>query len=112
VQGSRFHPKDEGGRYRYVAYALYRRTGEAMTVRERVNRLLAPANGSFDPGDGLGREMAVIVCGDLNNEPDAATTPPVSAKKSTRFDPSTWGPNRRPCNRPTTPLCGKPFACG
>jgi hypothetical protein len=38
--------------------------------------------------------------------------PPVSAKKSARFDPSTWGPNRRPCNRPMTPLCGKPSACG
>ncbi len=74
MQGSKFHPKDEGERYRYVTYALYRRTGEAITVRERVNRLLAPANGSFDPGDGLGREMAVIVCGVLNNEPDAATT--------------------------------------
>jgi hypothetical protein len=45
-----------------------------MTVRERVNRLLAPADGSFDPGDGLGREKAVIVCGDLNDETDAATT--------------------------------------
>jgi endonuclease/exonuclease/phosphatase family metal-dependent hydrolase len=74
VQGSRFQPKDEGERYRYAAYALYRRTGEAMTVRERVNRLLAPADGSFDPGDGLGREKSVIVCGDLNDEPDAATT--------------------------------------
>jgi NAD dependent epimerase/dehydratase family len=41
-----------------------------------------------------------------------ASRPPVSAKKSARFDPSTWGPNRRPCNRPMTPLCGKPSACG
>jgi len=38
--------------------------------------------------------------------------PPVSAKKSALFDPSTWGPNRRPCNRPMTPLFGKPSACG
>jgi len=38
--------------------------------------------------------------------------PPVSAKKSARSDPSTWGLNRRPCNRPMTPLCGKPSACG
>ena len=38
--------------------------------------------------------------------------PPVSAKKSTRSDPSTWGPNRRPCNRLMTPLCGKPSAFG
>lgn len=53
---------------------VYRRTREAMTVREWVNRLLAPADGSFDPGDGLGREKAVIVFGDLNDELDAATT--------------------------------------
>ena len=39
-------------------------------------------------------------------------TPPVSAKKSARSDPSTWGPNRQPCNRLMTPLCGKPSASG
>jgi len=38
--------------------------------------------------------------------------PPLSAKLSAWFDPSTRGPNRRPCNRPMTPLCGKPSACG
>jgi transposase len=38
--------------------------------------------------------------------------PPLSGKLSPRSDPSTWGPNRRPCNRPMTPLCGKPSACG
>ena len=32
VQGSRCQPKDEGEHYRYAATALYRRTGEAMTV--------------------------------------------------------------------------------
>lgn len=74
VQGSRFQPKDEGERYRYAAYALYRRTGEAVTLRERINQLLAPASGSFETADGLGREKSVIVCGDLNDEPDAATT--------------------------------------
>jgi predicted nucleotidyltransferase len=43
---------------------------------------------------------------------EASKQPPLSAKKSARFDPSTWGPNRRPCNRPMTPLFGKPSACG
>jgi hypothetical protein len=43
---------------------------------------------------------------------ERAVLPPVSAKKSARFDPSTWGPNRRPCNRPMTPLWEKPSACG
>ncbi|MFM9109976.1 MAG: choice-of-anchor L domain-containing protein [Prochlorococcaceae cyanobacterium] len=38
--------------------------------------------------------------------------PPVSAKKSARSDPSSWGPNRRPCNRLMTPLCGTPSASG
>lgn len=54
--GSQFEPNDEDERYRYGAYALYRRTCEAMAVRDRV----------------------VVVCGDLNGDlddgPDAATT--------------------------------------
>ena len=74
VGGSTFRPNDEGERYRYAAYALFRRTGEALTVRERVNQLLSPACGSTEPEDGLGRSRAVIVCGDLNDEPLAATT--------------------------------------
>jgi endonuclease/exonuclease/phosphatase family metal-dependent hydrolase len=65
---------DEGERYRYAAYALFHRTGEAVTIRERVNELLAPADGSPEPEDGLGRQKALIVCGDLNDEPEAATT--------------------------------------
>lgn len=74
VGGSRFQPNDEGERYRYAAYALFRRTGEALTVRERLNGLLSPCSGSTAPEDGLGRSKAVIVCGDLNDGPDAATT--------------------------------------
>jgi endonuclease/exonuclease/phosphatase family metal-dependent hydrolase len=74
VGGSQFQPNDEGERYRYAAYALYRRTGEAVTIRDRVNQILAPRNGSPEPEDGLGRQKAVIVCGDLNDEPEAATT--------------------------------------
>jgi len=38
--------------------------------------------------------------------------PPVSAKKSARSDPSSWGPNRRPCIRLMTPHCGTPSASG
>ena len=38
--------------------------------------------------------------------------PPLSAKLSARSDPSTRGPNRRPCNRLMTPLCGKPSVSG
>jgi endonuclease/exonuclease/phosphatase family metal-dependent hydrolase len=41
VTGSQFSPRDEDERYRYAAYALYRRTGEAMTIRDRINALLS-----------------------------------------------------------------------
>jgi endonuclease/exonuclease/phosphatase family metal-dependent hydrolase len=61
---SRFAPKDEGERARYAAYALNRRTAEAVTVRALADRLL----------DGQGRTRPVMVLGDLNDEPQAATT--------------------------------------
>jgi hypothetical protein len=38
--------------------------------------------------------------------------PPLSGKLSARSDPSTRGPNPQPCNRPMTPLCGKPSGSG
>lgn len=62
--GGRFEPHDEGERARFAAYALDRRAAEAVTVRAYANRLL----------DGHGDERAVIVLGDLNDEPLAATT--------------------------------------
>jgi endonuclease/exonuclease/phosphatase family metal-dependent hydrolase len=65
AEASQFNPGSEDERYRYGAYALYRRTGEAMAVRDRVNRIL---------DGGVGRQRAVVVCGDLNDGPDAATT--------------------------------------
>ena len=37
---SRFAPKDEGERARYAAYALNRRTAEAVTVRALADELL------------------------------------------------------------------------
>jgi predicted extracellular nuclease len=55
----RFNPRDEGERARYAAYALYRRAGEAVTVRAHADTLL--------PGD-------VVVLGDLNDDVQAATT--------------------------------------
>jgi endonuclease/exonuclease/phosphatase family metal-dependent hydrolase len=62
--GGRFTPRDEGERARFAAYALYRRAAEAVTLRAAADRLLEDA----------GRERAVIVLGDLNDEPAAATT--------------------------------------
>ncbi|ODU05272.1 MAG: endonuclease [Pseudonocardia sp. SCN 72-86] len=62
--GGAFSTRDEGLRARYGAYALYRRAAEAVTVRDAATGLLA----------GEGTERAVIVLGDLNDEPNAATT--------------------------------------
>jgi endonuclease/exonuclease/phosphatase family metal-dependent hydrolase len=62
--GGRFSPKDEGERARFAAYALYRRAAEATTVREHANTAL----------DGPGQDRPLIVLGDLNDTPAAATT--------------------------------------
>lgn len=61
---TRFATRDEGERARVGAYALYLRAAEAVTVRALADRLL----------DGEGRERGVVVLGDLNDEPAAATT--------------------------------------
>jgi len=59
-----FQPSDEDERVRFAAYALDRRAAEAATVRSFATGLL----------DGHGDQRAVIVLGDLNDEPLAATT--------------------------------------
>ena len=79
--GGRFQPRDEGERARFGAYALYRRTAEAVTVRGYADELL----------DGEGADRAVVVLGDLNDEPPAATTqillgPPGSEIGTPGFD--------------------------
>jgi endonuclease/exonuclease/phosphatase family metal-dependent hydrolase len=60
----RFDPRDEGERARFAFYALTRRAAEAATVRAAVTDLL----------DNKGKERRVIVLGDLNDVPEAATT--------------------------------------
>ena len=62
--GGRFQPHNEGERARFGAYALDRRAAEAVTVRAAADEMLA----------GQGTDRAVIVLGDLNDEPLAATT--------------------------------------
>lgn len=62
--GGRFSPRDEVERARYSVYALHRRAAEASAVRAGIVDLLG----------GDGRENSVIVAGDLNDEPQAATT--------------------------------------
>jgi hypothetical protein len=83
VEGSRFAPNDEGERLRYDGYAVYLRTAEAMTIRAHLDRLLT------DPGDardGLGRSTAVVFCGDLTDEPDAATTQIIQGPMGSEID--------------------------
>ncbi len=62
--GGRFQPEDEHERARYAVYALNRRAAEAAAVRAYATELLA----------GDGQQHAFIVAGDLNDEPEAATT--------------------------------------
>jgi endonuclease/exonuclease/phosphatase family metal-dependent hydrolase len=61
--GGRFSTDDEGERARFGAYALTRRAAEAVTVRSAATHRLAEAVSA-----------AVVVLGDLNDEPTAATT--------------------------------------
>lgn len=88
--GGAFSTTDEGLRARYGAYALYRRAAEAATVRDAATGLL----------DGKGTERAVIVLGDLNDEPAAATTqilygPPGSEIGTAGYDQPDRGDNTR-----------------
>ncbi|MFJ9782614.1 endonuclease/exonuclease/phosphatase family protein [Amycolatopsis sp. NPDC101161] len=62
VPGGRFGTDDEDERARYGAYALYRRTAEAVAVRELATAALA-----------AGDDQRVVVLGDLNDEPAATT---------------------------------------
>src|SRR5262249_32921807 len=62
--GGRFVPHDEDERARFAAYALYRRAAEAATLRVSVTAALQ--------GDGGHRPL--ILTGDLNDTPGAATS--------------------------------------
>jgi hypothetical protein len=102
VGGSKFAPNDEGERLRYAGYALFRRTGEAMTARAHLDQqLVDPANLTV----GLGRQRAVVFCGDLNDEPAAATTQIVAGPTGSQIDPGPGRPSSAPM--PTTrSACG------
>jgi len=62
--GGRFSPRDEDERARFGAYALYRRAAEAATIRIHANDVL----------NEHGQDRPMIVLGDLNDTPQAATT--------------------------------------
>ena len=88
-----FSPADEDQRARFAAYALYRRASEATTLRTHLDALLA----------GQGQTRPVILLGDMNDEPDAATTlilngPPGSEIGSVGFDQPDQGDGDRMWN--------------
>jgi endonuclease/exonuclease/phosphatase family metal-dependent hydrolase len=60
----RFHPRDEGERARFGAYALGLRAAEAVTLRAHLTGVL----------QGDATTVAVLLAGDLNDGVDAATT--------------------------------------
>jgi endonuclease/exonuclease/phosphatase family metal-dependent hydrolase len=60
--GGRFQPHDESERARFAAYALYRRAAEAASLRTWATTTLAA------------QTEPVVVCGDLNDTVQAATT--------------------------------------
>lgn len=88
--GGRFSPTDEDEWARFAVYALHRRAAEAAAIRAYVTDLLA----------GEGQQRAVVVAGDLNDEPDAATTqllqgPPGSEIGTAGFDHPNGGDGQR-----------------
>ncbi|WP_207229834.1 endonuclease/exonuclease/phosphatase family protein [Krasilnikovia cinnamomea] len=90
--GGRFNPRDEDERARYAAYALTRRAGEAAALRAALTDAL---NGTGSP--------AVILTGDLNDTPQAATTqlllgPPGSEIGTRGFDQPDRGDHQRMWN--------------
>jgi hypothetical protein len=95
--GGSFTPIDEDQRARFAAYALYRRASEATTLRTHLDGVLA----------GRGREKAVVLLGDMNDEVNAATTlilngPPGSEVGSVGFEQPDLGDGDRMWN--TAPL--------
>ncbi|RYU09517.1 endonuclease/exonuclease/phosphatase family protein [Nocardioides iriomotensis] len=87
--GGRFSPRDEDERARYAVYALHRRAAESAGVRAAATALLAAPDA-----------VPVVVAGDLNDEPTAATTqillgPPGSEIGTGGFDQPDRGDPQR-----------------
>lgn len=89
--GGRFSTSDEAERARYAVYAIHRRAAEAAGIRAFVTRLLA---------QGTSSTPAVVVAGDLNDDPQAASTqillgPPGSEIGTLGFDRPDGGDKQR-----------------
>ena len=92
--GGKFSTRDEALRARFGAFALNRRAAEAVTVRAAATALLTAG------GAGAGGEASVVVLGDLNDGPEAATTqilygPPGSEIGTGGFDQPDQGDRQR-----------------
>jgi predicted extracellular nuclease len=72
---SRFETEDENERAQVAGLALLLRTAEAVAVRVKVNQLLEQNSGD-----------AVIVLGDLNDTPSAATTQILQGPSGSEID--------------------------
>ena len=88
--GGRFQPTDEDERARFGAYALYRRTAEATTLRAWATKAL----------EGEGETRPLMLVGDLNDTVQAATTqlllgPPGSELGTAGFDRPDQGDHQR-----------------
>jgi endonuclease/exonuclease/phosphatase family metal-dependent hydrolase len=103
--GGRFQPKDEDERARFAAYALYRRTAEAATLRVWATAVLA----------GAGMTNPLVLCGDLNDTTQAATTqllngPPGSEIGTRGFDQPDAGDHQRLWNLAPLMPVGKDYS--
>lgn len=86
VDGSQFAANDEGERLRYDGYALGRRAAEAMTCRAALDEVLTAAGDPVGNGPGTGIDNPVVFCGDLNDEPQAATTQIIQGPGGSEID--------------------------
>jgi hypothetical protein len=89
-QQPQFDTRDEAVRARFGLYALNQRAAEAATVRAWATEQL----------QGHGQERHVLVCGDLNDTPQAATTQlllgrPGSQLGTGGFNQPDWGDGNR-----------------
>jgi len=103
--GGRFNPLDEDERARFAAYALYRRTAEAATVRVQITAALANA----------GESRPLVLTGDLNDTVEAATTqlllgPPGSEIGTPGFNQADQGDHQRLWNLAPLMPEGKNFS--
>lgn len=78
----RFSPRDENERARVAGMALLKRTAEAVALRVKANQLLED-----------NANQGLILLGDLNDVPDAATTQILLGPGGSQITDTTPGPN-------------------